>query len=132
MLKTRFCTAIAIALLTPGCVPAEQQWVALTQEHNGKSGSYSKGTNLALRLPSNGTTGYSWEIDRLPSVLRLVNQDYQVPASKSGMAGEGGFQTLVFQSAAPGEGSLRIVYRQPWDKAAPPAETFTFQVRVED
>jgi inhibitor of cysteine peptidase len=122
---------LLIALLTPGCAPAEQQSVTLTEEQNGKSGTFSKGTKLAVRLPANGTTGYTWEVDQLPAMLRPAEEDYEAPATTPAVAGEGGVQTLTFRTTKGGEGRLRLVYRQPWDKTAAPAETFTYSVRVD-
>jgi inhibitor of cysteine peptidase len=131
MPKATFITASLIALFAPGCTPAEQQSVTLTQEQNGKSGAFSNGATLAVRLPSNGTTGYTWEVDQLPAMLRLVEEEYEAPATTPGLAGEGGVQTLTFRTTKSGEGRLRLVYRQPWDKTATPAETFTYSLRVD-
>jgi inhibitor of cysteine peptidase len=130
MPKTTLIAAVLIAPLAPGCTPAEQQSITLTQEQNGKSGTFSNGATLAVRLPSNGTTGYTWEVDQLPPMLRIVAEDYQAPATKHAVAGAGGVQTLTFRTTNGGEGRLRLVYRQPWDKTAAPADTFTYSLRV--
>jgi inhibitor of cysteine peptidase len=131
MPKITFIISILMTLLTPGCTPAEQQSVTLTQEQNGKSGTFLNGATVAVRLPSNGTTGYTWEVDQLPPMLRLVEEDYEAPTTTPAVAGEGGVQTLTFRTTNAGAGRLRLVYRQPWDKTAAPVETFTYSLRVD-
>ncbi len=38
--------------------------------------------------------------------------------------------TFRFEAVAPGEGTLRLEYRRPWETGVPPARTFEILVRV--
>jgi predicted secreted protein len=87
----------------------------------------ARGETLTLRLESNGTTGYQWEIASLPRNLRRVSDSYEAPnqgRGASAVAGAGGNQIFVLKGAAAGRGTLRLVYRQPWNRKDPPERSF--------
>jgi predicted secreted protein len=87
----------------------------------------ARGETLTVRLESNGTTGYQWEIASLPRNLRRVSDSYEAPKQGRGasaVAGAGGNQIFVFKGAAVGRGTLRLVYRQPWNRKDPPERSF--------
>jgi predicted secreted protein len=90
----------------------------------------ARGETLTLRLESNGTTGYQWEIASLPSNLRRISDSYDASTQKrvSAVAGAGGNQVFVLKGAAAGRGTLRLVYRQPWNRKDPPDRSFRLVV----
>ena len=87
------------------------------------------GDTLSIRLKSNVTTGYSWNIAELPNTLRAV--DSQAESGKSGRVGEPGFQFFTFSATTPGESTLKLNYFRPFEKDSPPAKTFRLSVSVE-
>jgi inhibitor of cysteine peptidase len=47
------------------------------------------------------------------------------------MLGAGGTQTFYFRATGTGQTTLKMIYARPFDKAIPPAETFSISVTVE-
>ena len=80
----------------------------------------TQGDRIAVRLPSNPSTGFSWAIAaNAPSVLQPAGDStYEAPDKP--VAGAAGFQTFEFRVAGGGAVSLELVYRKPSDKDAPP------------
>lgn len=88
---------------------------------NGSRIFLTQGDRIAVRLPSNPSTGYSWAIAaNAPSVLQSGGDATYEPPAKP-MPGAGGFQTFEFRVAGGGATSLELVYRKPSEKDAPPA-----------
>ena len=87
------------------------------------------GDTLSVRLKSNVTTGYSWNIAELPNTLHAV--DSKAESGKSGRLGEGGFQFFTFNAATPGESTLKLNYFRPFEKDSPPAKTFRLSISVQ-
>ncbi len=93
----------------------------------------ARGETLTLRLESNGTTGYQWEIVSFPRNVRRVGDRYEAPPQGPGpspIAGAGGNQIFTFKAAAPGRGTLRLVYRQPWNRQERPEQSFRLVVVI--
>jgi predicted secreted protein len=63
-----------------------------------------------MTLPSNGTTGFTWTVARMPPHLRLVADRSRPPPSRPAGRAEGR-QTLVFEAKRRGSGVLRLRYR---------------------
>jgi predicted secreted protein len=84
---------------------------------------------LEIDLPANWSTGYRWEVSAADeNVLRLAVQVQELDAP--GRMGAPGHQRLSFQAVGPGETSLRLVYRRPWEQVDP-ARTFTVDVSTQ-
>ena len=93
---------------------------------NGTTIRLHPGDTLVVRLPGNPTTGYRWSASRVPVVLRRLSSTY-VPTLPKRL-GQGG--TFVFRFAAErGSGTLRLIYRRPWETNKAPLRTFTVTVR---
>jgi inhibitor of cysteine peptidase len=108
--------------------PAER---VITEAQNRQTITLGRTTTLILRLEANSTTGYEWQIVMLPRNLKLVATAYEAPAQAPSaplVAGAGGAQRLAFKAVAAGRGTLRLVYRQPWNRGARPERTFQVTV----
>jgi inhibitor of cysteine peptidase len=120
----------ALSMLAPlGAATAAGPVV--TQAEDGRTIRLPRGETLTLRLESNGTTGYQWEVAALPRNLKRVGDTYEALGQgrgRSAVAGAGGVQILTFKRAATGRGTLRLVYRQPWDREARPEGRFQLVV----
>jgi inhibitor of cysteine peptidase len=122
----------AAAALLPSCqtVPLAAPDV-VTQAYCGQTVALERGGLLTVQLASNGTTGYMWQVAQLPANLRIVAAGSEAPPEPMAgtpIAGAPGTQTFRFQAAKAGPGTLHIVYRQPWDKGAAPAQSFRLKV----
>ena len=124
--------ALALVTGTPAAgAPASVRTV--TQHHNGKSLSLARGDTLRVELEANGTTGFGWEVAELPRNLKRASDRYDAPrweTSGPPIAGQGGTQRFTFAAKAGGRGTLRLAYRQPWDRKARPARSFRLWVVV--
>ena len=79
-----------------------------------------QGDSLTVRLPSNPTTGFNWEIAQLPKLLEQIGEQEFVPKTKgTGMVGVGGINIWKFQVKSFGDGVLGFIYRRPWETVPP-------------
>ena len=92
------------------------------------------GSEFALVLESNPTTGYKWQLaDPLnESVVTLVIQEYVQTKVKEGenTAGAGGEETWTFRAVGEGETEISLKYVRSWEAGSPSDETVTFTVNV--
>ncbi len=86
------------------------------------------GERLMVALQGNPTTGYEWEIDHEPAIVkRLPGLEYLSP---SGPIGAGGVFYFRYQAMAVGEDRFTFVYRRPWE-AGPPEKKFVVYITVQ-
>jgi inhibitor of cysteine peptidase len=91
------------------------------------------GSQFALVLESNPTTGYRWQLaDPLnESVVILISQEYvQTKATGENTAGAGGEETWTFRAVGEGETEISLKYVRSWEAGSPSDETVTFTVDV--
>lgn len=89
------------------------------------------GQEFTLRLASNRTTGYQWQLAESPdeSIVRLVGTEYV--RSETKLAGAGGEEAWTFKAVGKGKASILMKYVRPWEKNAVPAKSLVFAVHVE-
>lgn len=89
------------------------------------------GSDFAIALQSNQSTGYKWVLVDFAALgpLRMVGTRYEVPRRNRDRNGAGGTERWTFRSAAAGQGVVSLVYVRPWEKAAP-KDTTRFRVTV--
>ncbi len=104
--------AAAAMSVTPSVAVGRE--VVATEAQGGQAVRLRPGDRLRLTLPSNGTTGFSWTVARMPPHLRRVADRVEAPAASPGLVGAEGRQTLIFEAKRRGSGVLRLSYRQPW------------------
>ncbi|HSJ52886.1 MAG TPA: protease inhibitor I42 family protein [Anaerolineae bacterium] len=83
------------------------------------------GEVLAIVLPANPTTGYSWQVEADDAYLALLSQEFE-PAGPA--VGAGGREVFQFRALRPGSTDLRFQYRRPWEGQA--IETRQYQVTI--
>jgi inhibitor of cysteine peptidase len=87
------------------------------------------GEEFEVRLDSNATTGYAWQVVEQPDAIALVSSEYVAPDTS--LVGAGGVEVFVFEGVANGSGELRMDYVRSFDDPPEPAETADFQVQVD-
>ena len=107
--------------------------VTVTVKAKDKEGKVklARGETLEVRLLSNRTTGFGWQIgkydkDKLKSLGRPT---YERP--KKPLPGAGGVDVFRFTAEAPGKTELELVYKRPFEKDKPPAKTYKLAVEIE-
>jgi C1A family cysteine protease/predicted secreted protein len=132
---TTFCLILALLISlgsisyaaspAAGTGPKEMQ---VTERDNGGAIDLN-GQVLVLKLESNPSTGYGWQVQGLDKrMLRQVDVDEWVPDTP-GMLGGSGTQVLRFAGVGKGQANLKLVYARSWETAAP-AKTFSLKVQV--
>jgi inhibitor of cysteine peptidase len=88
------------------------------------------GENFKLHLPSNPSTGYSWQWDnkQLVSVLDTLSHHYD--ATQPRTVGGGGIETWTFKGVKQGVDSVKLFYRRPWEKTQVADKKIVFIVKV--
>lgn len=114
---------------------SDTRWFTLRQavmvdEHgDGTTVKVAAGQELAVRLVSNPTTGYRWEVVATDRTFGYPASDDFVASSSA--IGAGGAQTLVWSTAGAfpvtGQHTVRLAYRRPGGAAA---RTFTITADV--
>jgi inhibitor of cysteine peptidase len=118
----------AILFAVAGCGASTGKAARLTEANNGEQVEVAIGTEFVVDLEENASTGYSWQVAALPSVLTSVS-DVPEPATTPGVVGAAGRRVLTWKAAKSGTGDLKLVYSRPWE-STPPAKTFTVTVVV--
>lgn len=92
------------------------------------------GTQLVVRLASNPTTGYRWQLTGVPAVLASEGEAVYEPSprveSEPLRTGAGGTEVFTFRAARAGSGSLAFRYLRPWETGVTPARTLDVEIRV--
>jgi len=67
---------------------------------------------ISIFLPSNPTTGYSWEAEYDRDALFLLDRRY---GSQSSLIGAGGTETFTFKVRSKGDFLIVLRLRRPWE-----------------
>lgn len=91
----------------------------------------ARGAEFDIALKSNQSTGYQWVLvdSAALSPLRFVRKSYAVPRRYRDNNGAGGTETWTFATPEPGQATINLVYKRPWENI-PPADSASFRVRV--
>lgn len=100
-----------------------------TEADNGRTVTLAAGTHFTVKLASNATTGYQWDLTSLNSAVLSYVQNRYIPPTSS-IPGAGGSEEWEFTARAIGTGSLRMDYLRPSDWSGTPAQTFQLTVIV--
>ena len=97
--------------------------LTLTKADSGKTFSVRVGDEIAIKLPENPSTGYTWTIDQTNSnILKSLSS---TPASKSS-----GTRTFLFQALKQGTVHLRLKQRQSREGNKSNADQFNVTINV--
>jgi inhibitor of cysteine peptidase len=118
-----------VVVLMTGCYPVEV--VEIDESNNGGQVELGLGEMLVVRLESNPSTGYQWEIDELEGgvVQQRGEIGFESAVQENPPPGTGGWTILRFEAIGAGESELRLIYHQPWIEEEP-LVVYTVQVVV--
>ena len=122
-----FAQVLAIAVMSTAPSMAAGREIVVTDAQAGQPVRLRPGDRVRLTLPSNGTTGFSWTVARIPPHLRLAADGVEAAAVPPGVVGAEGRQTLIFEATRAGSGVLRLRYRPPW-KGGATGDTFALRI----
>jgi predicted secreted protein len=91
----------------------------------------AQGREFALRLESNASTGYSWELARPLDDARLALVGSRYVQGQSSLVGAPGSELWTFRAVARGQTTIDLEYVRSWETEQTPARTASFSVSVE-
>ncbi|WP_194814849.1 protease inhibitor I42 family protein [Nocardia sp. XZ_19_385] len=104
--------------------------MTVTDADNGQERKLSTGQQLVVRLGSNPSTGYGWQLTALDqNVVRQVSEKEYV-SDQPVMPGTPGTEVWTFVGNAAGVTELRMEYKRPWEQGVEPSKTFTLVLVV--
>lgn len=90
-----------------------------------------RGHEFTIDLPSNPTTGYSWQLTSLPTgSVQLQNKTFKLANEMENVVGAGGYEVWTFLAVKKETVYLTFEYRRPWEKDQPPAQKKTFRIVI--
>lgn len=111
------------------CGKQDGSTVQLTDADSGSTVKLHQGDILEIVLPSNPTTGYTWEVKPgSEAVLKQKGEPEFRPDSN--VLGSGGRMTFRFDAIAVGEVPLVLIYGRTFEPGVAPVQTFDITARV--
>ena len=107
--------------------------VNVSENNNGSQVTLKPGQEMVVRLGSNPSTGFRWQVEKVDeAVLQQIGMAQYDPAEpgetlKPGLPGQ---ETMLFQATGTGQTNLILAYRRPWEDDAAAEKTFSLQVAV--
>lgn len=93
-------------------------------------GAMIEGETLIIELEENPTTGFSWIFEYDPTVLELIDDEYQPDRAETAISGSGGIHHYEFKGLSEGETTLTFKYLKSWEGEESAEDTKTFEVDV--
>ncbi|MFM1989195.1 MAG: hypothetical protein RJA99_2152 [Pseudomonadota bacterium] len=131
---------VLAAALLAGCMAAPINGTAPAQPSDGGPRAYDlrtaridarPGETFELRLPSNPSTGYRWElVDPVPDAVRPIGVS-RLESQRGNLVGAPGQEVWTFEAVRAGAGMIGFTYRRPSDpRDVAPAQRATFRIEV--
>lgn len=129
----RLSVVLVVALVVgvvalPGCGSGGKTYTEKDTNITAKVGS-----QFVIELQSNQTAGYQWGVSGSfdSTVVKKISSKYVPGKNSQKQVGVGGVENWTFEAAGKGSTKIVMVYMQPFDKQAAPAQTVTFDVTVD-
>lgn len=90
----------------------------------------NKGQEFTIKLSSNATTGYSWNVDDVydKTIITKISSVYKAP--NTDLTGAPGEEWWVFRGTSTGTTSLTFNYARSWETGVSPINSKTFNITV--
>jgi len=103
--------------------------VTFTQADNNTTAQVAAGTQFAVKLESNPTTGYQWNAT-VSQGLTITNESYEQNANPGNLVGVGGNQMWIVKANTAGKQSFSAIYKQSWMPTTGNETAFVLYVNV--
>lgn len=91
-----------------------------------------RGETVAIELPANPSTGYSWTYEfSEEDILKEDSSGYLPAPSKDETVGRGGKQVWIFRAINPGSVAITFTYQRPWEAGAASSDSVTYFYAVD-
>jgi predicted secreted protein len=108
----------------------ENGLLVLGQKDQNRIAEVRTGERVAVRLPENPTTGFTWAIAESDSRLLALESTAYTPPEEAGFIGARGDRTFTFTALEAGEVPLALKYWRFWEGDASITERYTVTVRI--
>jgi predicted secreted protein len=97
---------------------------------SGKTIIVRAGKEFAIRLGSNGTTGYQWQLAEPvdENMIRFMRSEYITPDTD--LMGAPGVENWTFMALKTGKSKVTLKYVRPWEKDIPPVDRKEFVIVI--
>ncbi len=120
-------TLMALVCMFGGSVYAGTE---LTDMDTGKAVSLKTGDVITLKLMSNPSTGYKWELTALDrNIVTDTGSSFKSGCPENAV-GCAGVEIWTFEAISAGETSIELLYYRPWEDAATAVNAFNLEVSV--
>jgi predicted secreted protein len=130
MARTRLYLFLAMLMVTLLFIPAVASDAQVLDENSGGEVMVIvEGQSLELSLPSNPSTGFSWQYFPEPDSSILKETAHEYRGGESNLIGAGGREYWTFQAAGTGSSTLSLAYMRPWESRMP-EKIFKLEIKV--
>ena len=112
--------------------------ITLTEKNNGDSLNLKVGDEIIVKLESNPTTGYCWNISDKTNqdIVSLQSTEFKQSAKIRflqlfGLVGAGGYEVLTFKALSKGSTAIILAYNRPWEEEEEPLNIYRVNIIVE-
>jgi predicted secreted protein len=117
-------------ILSSSPLPAADATLTVTKEQAGREIALKVGDILAIELPGQGGTGFSWMVGEAGApYLKLMN--HSTRQLKEGRPGGPVMHVWRFRAEQPGTGEINLAYYRPWEGVGKAVAHFGLKVRIE-
>ena len=102
------------------------QIAKITANAAGKTVTLPASGLVALKLDSNPSTGYGWEMRCASSAVSKVGSSFTIPRADQERLGAPGVEIMVLAVTQPGTYNVRMDYKRSWEKLS--LQNFSFTV----
>jgi inhibitor of cysteine peptidase len=135
MISIELTWLVLVVLILTGLMTAcaSDDVFTFSMADQGRSITLETGQELVLRLPSNPTTGYRWEIETLDRAYLQPIGEAEFVQDETGeeqLVGVGGVEVFRFRALEPGTTTLKLIYHRTWE-TEPPLEIFELNIDIQ-
>jgi inhibitor of cysteine peptidase len=113
-------------------VTGETKNITVTEKDNGSQFELNKGDLLTLRLESNPSTGYSWQIaGNDEKLMELVGKPTSEAPEGKLIVGGIEYRIYRFKAITRGINVLELQYKRIWEKEKESLKTFRITVKID-
>lgn len=105
------------------------QMARITEKAAGKTLKLPKSGLVAIKLDSNPSTGYGWEMSCASKNVAKVGSSFTIPGQQDERVGVPGTEILVLAVTQPGTYNVRMDYKRSWEKMS--LQSFNFNIVAE-
>ena len=124
-----FILLLITTLILSGCMFSGK---TLTESNNGQSLSLKVNEMVQIRLESNITTGFKWNLSNETDtgIVSLISSGYKRTSTDKELVGAGGYETFTFKAKSKGNTTIVLTYNKPWEEGVAPEKTFKLNIVV--